>query len=186
MEQIISSIRELYPMSAESVEALTKHMKKLMLPKRHLLIRSGVVERNYYFIEKGLTRSYSLADGKEVTSWFSQEGEVTFSMLGSYQKKPGFEYVELLEDSVLYALPVDCLNSLYANNLEISNWSRLLHQQAFLDLELRHISMISLSAKQRYENFRKKRPGLCQRSNLGYIASYLGMSQVTLSRLRAA
>jgi len=185
MKQIVSSIRKLYPMSAMSVDELTNQMTRLELPKRHILIKSGVVEGNYYFIEKGLTRSYCLFNGNEVTSWFSQEGEITFSMFGSYQKKPGFEYVDLLEDSIVYSLSVDVLNLLYKNNLEIANWSRLLHQKAFLELELRHIAMISQSAKERYENFIKEKPDIMQRVNLGYIASFLGMSQVTLSRLRA-
>ena len=172
-------------MSSNSLEELTSRMTKLSLPKRHILIKSGVVERNYYFIEKGLTRSYILFEGNEVTSWFSQEGDITFSMLGSYQKKPGFEFVDLLEDSVIYSLPVDVLNALYEKNLDIANWSRLLHQKAFLELELRHISRLTLTAKERYEEFTREKPDIFKRVNLGYIASYLGMSQVTLSRLRA-
>lgn len=185
MNQIISSIRKSYPMSDASIDELTYKMTRLELPKKYILIKSGVVERNYFFIEKGLTRSYCLFNGNEVTSWFSKEGEVTFSMLGSYHKKQGFENVDLLEDSVIYSLPVDVLNLLYETNIEIANWSRLLHQNAFLELELRHIAMVSQSAKERYENFIREKPAIMQRVNLGYIASFLGMSQVSLSRLRA-
>ena len=185
MEQITQSIISLYPMSSNSLEELTSRMTQLILPKRHILIKSGLIERNYYFIESGLTRSYVLFEGNEVTSWFSQEGDITFSMLGSYQKKPGFEYVDLLEDSDIYSIPVDVLNALYEKNLDIANWSRLLHQKAFLELELRHISRLTLTAKERYEQFLEQRPDIFRRVNLGYIASYLGMSQVTLSRLRS-
>jgi len=185
MKQIRSSIKKLYPVNDWSLAQLTGQMTKLELPKKHILIRNGVVERNYYFIEKGLSRSYCLSDGKEVTSWFSQEGDITFSMLGSYQRKPGFECVELLEDSIIYAISVDSLNFLYENNHDIANWSRLLHQKAFLELELRHIAMISQTAKERYENFVKEKPSIYHRVNLGYIASFLGMTQVTLSRIRA-
>ena len=160
-------------------------MKRLDLPKKHVLIKGGVLDKNYYFIEKGLTRSYCIINGEEATTWFSKEGGLTFSMLSSYENKPGFEYVDLLEDSIIYVIPVSELNALYETNIEIVNWSRVVLQKAFIDLEMRHISLASHSAKQRYENFTKEKSDLFQRVKLGYIASFLGVTQVTLSRLRA-
>ena len=185
MEKIISSIRNVCPVSDSSIEALTRHMKLLKLPKKTVLIKSGEIDKNYYFIEKGITRSYCLIDGEETTTWFSTEGDVTFSMLSCYENKAGYEYVDLLEDAVIYSIPIHALNTLYETNIEIANWSRLLHQKAFLDLELRHIALITQSAKERYENFICEKADLFKRVNLGYIASFLGVTQVTLSRLRA-
>jgi len=106
-------------------------------------------------------------------------------MLSSYGEKPGYEYVDLLEDSMIYSVPIEILNEFYHQNIEIANWSRLVHQQAFLDLELRHIALISQSAKERYWNFTKERPDLLERVDLQYIASFLGVTQVTFSRLSA-
>lgn len=186
MEKIISVIKSLYPLSDTSLQTLAENMKKKVLPKKHLLIKSGVVNRNFYFIEKGLSRSFCIIHGKEETTWFSKEGEVTFSMLGCYENKPGYESVDLLEDTILYFIPVPTLNGLYHTNIEIANWSRVLHQKAFLELELRHIALATQSAQERYQNLLQEKPDLIKRVKLGYIASYLGISQVTLSRLRAA
>lgn len=185
MERIISAIQSVYPISDQSMADFTGKMRKMELPKGHVLIRNGTIERNYYFIEKGLTRSFCLLNGEESTSWFSQEGDVTFSMLGSYQQKPGFENVDLLEDCIVYAISVIELNALYEKNIEITNWSRLLHQKAFLDLELRHIAMMTKSAKERHDSFMREKSDIYRRTNLGHIASYLGMTQVTLSRIRS-
>lgn len=186
MKNIIKKIKEVYDVSEESIQELTKLMcSSQLLPKGHLLIKSGVVERNYYFIEKGFARSFTLIDGKESTSWFSREGDVTFSMLSSYCNEPGYEYVDLLEDSLIYPVPIKELHALYERNIEIANWSRLIHQKAFLDLELRHISLATQTAEERLNHFIEERGYIYNRINLGYIASYLGMSQVTLSRLRA-
>ena len=80
MENIIKGIRRYYPVSDSSLEMLFSHMKKLELPKKHLLIHGGVSDRHVYFIEKGFCRSYCLRDGEEITIWFSREGDITFAM----------------------------------------------------------------------------------------------------------
>ena len=185
METIISSIKQMYPVSDTSIKLLTSKMEKAVFPKKHILIKGGIINKNYYFIEKGLTRSYCIIDGEETSTWFSKEGELAFSMLSCYENKPGFEYVDLLEDSVVYSISIDKLNELYKTNIEIANWSRIVHQKAFLDLEYRYIAMTTQSAKERYINFTKEKFDLFKRIKLGYIASFLGVTQVTLSRLRA-
>lgn len=92
--------------------------------------------------------------------------------------------VQMLEDGLLYAVPLKDLTRLYETNLEIANWSRILHQQAFIKNEKRLISRFYQSAEERYRQLLDNEPGLFQRVNLGYIASYLGISQVTLCNLR--
>lgn len=86
MENIIKSIRQFYPVSDASLELLFRKMKRLDLPKKHLLIRGGVIDRHVYFIEKGVCRSYCLLDGQEITIWFSREGDVTFAMKDLYHR----------------------------------------------------------------------------------------------------
>lgn len=151
-----------------------------------MLTREGVEDKSVYFIEQGCARTYLLIDGKEITNWFSQEGDITFSSNALYHRKPGFEYVELLEDTLLYTLSIDQLNALYKTNIELANWSRVIHQEVLLKMQTLRIDRLSLSAKERYDKFLAEQPELFQRVNLGYIASYLGMTQQYLSSLRAA
>ncbi len=185
MQNVISGIRKHYPVSDASLELLFSKMKRLDLPKKHLLIRGGVIDRHVYFIEKGFARSYVLHDGKEVTIWFSREGDFTFAMKDLYHNEPGYEYVELLEDSVLYSLPVRELNALYETNIEIANWSRVAHQECLLFMDQHHNNRLFLSAKERYELLIKELPDVVQRANQYYVASYLGITPQHLSRLRA-
>jgi hypothetical protein len=121
MDQIISSIKQVNGMSNASIAQLTSQMKRHELLRKHILIKAGVVDRNYYFIEKGLTRSFCIIEGEEKTTWFSKEEDITFSMLSSYEEKPGYEFVDLLEDSIIDSIPVQSLNSLYKENIEIAN-----------------------------------------------------------------
>lgn len=186
MQNTINSLKSQSGMGDDSIHELLAHSTLLHLPKKHVLTSSFLHDPNFYFIERGIARSYCVIDGKEITSWFSTEGDIVFSTNNFYGRRPGYEYevVQLLEDSVLYAIPVKALEKLYETNLEIANWSRILHQEAFLANEQRLISMLYKSAETRYVKLLQMRPELFRRVNLGYIASFLGMSQVTLCHLR--
>ena len=175
MKNIINSIRKYYPVSDNSIEELTSHFTKLLLPKRHMLIRGGIIDRHVYFIENGFCRSYCLLKGKEVTIWFSREGDITFAMKDLYHNKAGYEYVELLEDSEIYSIPIKELNALYDKNIEIANWSRVIHQECLLNIDQVHIDRLYLDAKERYEKLISEQPDLLQRANLGHLASFLGI-----------
>lgn len=182
---ITQGIRKYYPVSDASLLELAQHLRRRKLSKHHHLYRAGMVDECIYFIEEGCARTYLLVDGKEVTSWFSQEGELIFSSYALYHQTEGFEYIQLLEDAIIYAMPIKELNAFYAHNIEMANWSRIIHQEVLLKTQRLRLDHLSLSAEQRYEQFIAHNPGLLQRVNLGYIASYLGMSPQHLSTLRA-
>lgn len=186
MKNIIDALKAKSDMSDNSINELFIHSSILKLPKKHILTSSFQKDKNFYFMEKGITRSYCVINGKEATSWFSMEGDIVFSTNNFYGYVKGYEYemVQLLENSILYAIPVKELEKLYFSNIEIANWSRILHQDAFIANEKRLISRLYETAEERYIELLKTRPELFQRVNLGYIASYLGISQVTLSQLR--
>ncbi|WP_207421380.1 Crp/Fnr family transcriptional regulator [Desertivirga brevis] len=185
LENIIKGIRQYFPVSDTSISTLAQHFTELRLPKNHMLTREGVRDNYVYFIEQGLSRTFLNIDGREVTNWFSKEGDVTFSSNSLYHRTSGFEYVQLLEDSQIYRLSIETLNNLYKENIEIVNWSRVIHQEVLLKMQTLRLDRLSLSAKDRYEKFLSENPDLFNRVNLGFIASYLGMTQQHLSSLRA-
>ena len=94
------------------------------------------------------------------------------------------DIVQLLEDSTLYYIPIPVLEYLCMNDVEISNWMRMIHHRAFVEMERRLIFRLYMSAEERYKYLLSRSPELLQRVNLGYIASFLGMSHVTLCSLR--
>ena len=165
IDNIRNSIKKYYPVTDKSIDLLSKHFKAHNFPAKHLIIRGGVIDRNVYFIEKGLTRSYCIVDGNEHTTWFSKEGDITFGLLCLYHNKAGFEF--------------------YDTNIEIANWGRVIHQECLLSLQCVRIDNLTMTAKERYQMLLKTFPDICQRVNLGYIASFLGISISTLSRIRA-
>lgn len=184
LSNITKGIRTLYPVSDASLRLLFEKFRRLELPKKTLVIKAGTIDGHVYFIEKGFARSYCLHDGKETTIWFSREGDITFAMKDLYHNEPGYENVELLEDSILYAIEIKDLNSLYETNIEIANWGRIIHQECLLYMDQHHNAQLFLPAKERYEIFLKESPDVIQRANLTYIASYLGITPQYLSFLR--
>ena len=184
MKNIIESIIKKYPVSHETIEALTSRFEKHLFPRKSHIIKADKPDRKVFFIESGLTRSYILSDGKEITTWFSKEGDWTYGSLDFLKNKVGFEYVQTLEETIAYSIPIDTLNELFRTNVELANWARVSHQDAFLLLQDLRIERLTLPAKERYEKLLRDRPGLCNRVNLGYISSYLGITLPTLSRIR--
>lgn len=185
IKNIIEGIRRYYPVSDNSINMLADSFTENHLFKNHLLTQAGVIDNKMYFIEKGCTRTYFIIDGKEITNWFSKEGDITFSSDSLYHRIAGFDYVEVLEDSTIYSIPIDTINHIYRTNIEITNWSRVIHQEVLLKMQTLRIDRLSLTSKERYEKFLKDTPNFINRVNLGYIASFLGMTQQHLSSIRA-
>lgn len=100
------------------------------------------------------------------------------------RKKKGYENIELLEDCELYKLKIDNLIELYLKDIHIANWGRKLAETELLKLESRMISSEFSPSKERYDELMNSFPSPIQRVPLKYIASYLGITQVSLSRIR--
>ena len=165
---------------------LSSHLKKVKIPAKTTIIRAGCVDNHVYFIEKGIARVYMIRDGEEVTTWFCSEGDVAYGALSIFRDKPCFEYVETLEETVAYATTTHVLRKLYSENIELANWKRVMQEDHFLWLCDIHFSRLNLSGKERYKKMLKDYPNICNRVNLGYIASFLGMTLPSLSRIRAS
>ena len=159
--------------------------ERWVFPAKITIIHAGKLDRKVYFIEKGITRSYVLHNGKEITTWFSKEGDAACGSWDLYHHKPSFEYVETLEETTAYSISVEQLDELYRSYIDLANWMLVLQQENFLRLQDMHIRRLSWSAQERYEHLTQESPELFQRVNLGYLASFLGITQQSLSRIRA-
>lgn len=175
-----------YALSPASYELLLSIMTERQRKKGEVLVRVGEVHQSVYFIESGAIRSYYINnDGKEVTLWFGFEGDVAVSLANIIHLEPSVENIELLEDAVILELNRSKLLELYATNIELANFGRKLAEQALLEMEDQILSIQFTDAKTRYLSLINKFPHILQRVKLGHISSYLGITQVTLSRIRA-
>ena len=180
---ILRRIRAAYPVSDESLRLLSEHLTPCDFPRRYKLITEGARYPLAYFLEEGLTRSYWLVDGQEITTSFATEGAIMFSMDELYYDRPSEEFIETIEPCRCYSIPLNTLRHLFDTNIELANWGRVIHQDEYRRLHRSHKERLTLPARERYEKFQEQFPEVCLRSPLGYIASYLGITLSTLSRL---
>lgn len=106
-------------------------------------------------------------------------------MNGYVNNRPGYETVELMEPSVLYVLKHSDLQRLFLDDINIANWGRRYAETELIATERRLISFLLTDASERYSRLMADNPEYLQRLPLGSIASYLGITQVSLSRIRA-
>lgn len=155
--------------------------------KGQLLHRQGRVCAHLWFLEEGVARYYHTDEsGKETNDWFAFEGEV-LTITGSLIKGTSAdESIQLLEDARYYRMANADLQRLLQNDHALCLWYiQLLEQQYLQQLEDRLADLQFLSARERYEKLLTRVPNILNRISLGHIASYLNITQETLSRIRA-
>ncbi len=184
VENTLQKIRAIFPLSTEELVFFQRALQPVHFKKGNHLFHEGTIGRHFYFIERGLARAYCQGDPQEVTFWFGEEGDVVFSYRSYIFGQPGYESIELLEDSFLYRIPYQTLHQLYGVSVSFSNWGRKLAEEELIRTEQRLLERQMGSAQARYEQLIKKQPSILKRVQLQYIASYLGVTGVTLSRIR--
>lgn len=183
---IIGRLTGRTPVSPDSIAELTEHMSYCRFPAKHKLVEEGSAHGLAYFIEKGMTRSYWVVDGEEVTTSFSTEGTLVFSMDELYYGLPSEEYVETVEAVEAYAIPLSALRHAVTVRLDLAVWWSIIHQDEYRRLHRSHKERLALPAAERYAAFEQQQPEACRRARLADIASYLGITPSTLSRIRRA
>ncbi len=183
IDQIIDSI---YLLPERSKKTLSQHITEISFPKGHILLEADKVETAIYFIRKGIVRAYSNnTDNDEITFWFGREGDTIISMRSYVENRKGYENIELLESCDLYKLQTASLQTLFEEDIHMANWGRKFAEQELIKTEERLISRQIRTASERYRELLRSHPHLIRRVPLGHIASYLGITQVSLSRIRA-
>ena len=178
-------INQIYPLPPASALRLKQTIEEVKYPKGHILFEEGKTGRSVYFIKKGIVRAYLYQNNNEVTFWFGKEGDTVISMKSYVNNMPGYENIELLEDSILYRMQNKQLQKLFDEDIFIANWGRKFAETELVNAEERFISRQFIPAAERYETLISTNPALLQRVQLCHIASYLGITQVSLSRIRA-
>ena len=159
-------------------------LKNQTYPKNHLLHKEGTICKNIYLVQKGIVRTFFYKEGKDITVHIAAEGEPITAIDSVISLKKSRYNVELLEDSELLSISYSELQSLLLNHPQYEKYLRMILEQLYTEGADRIEEFLFYTAKERYDNLMKSRPYLTQRVNLGHIASYLGITQETLSRIR--
>lgn len=185
MEALLRHIKKFYPIGQTAQEALYNCFTQKNLPKNELLLQHGNTCRHLYFVEKGALRGFYNLDGKEITHWFGFENDFVTSFHSFITQTPAVENIQLLENTILWSIAKDDLNALLNQHQEIERLLRIAYEKYYIRLEERFVNAQFKTAAERYENLLTQAPHILERVPLGCVASYLGISQETLSRIRS-
>jgi CRP-like cAMP-binding protein len=158
---------------------------KKQFTKGEYLLRQGEICRNSYWIEKGILRKYYLAGEKEISTELLFENDLAVSMHSYTLQTASNEYIQALEDTVVSSTSYTQFQQLKQQFPELIQLDLLLTEYYALWLEERLFCFHTMDATTRYRLLLQEHPEMIQKVQLTYIASYLGISLETLSRIRA-
>lgn len=185
MQNLFKLIRKYTYLDEQTEHALIENLKIEVFKKNDFLLTPGQTCTKLYFVKTGLVRSYYLSDDKEITLWFYKEDDIVGSWHSFYKQKPASEFIQLCEDAELVSISYAVRQKLMDQFASFEKFSRLYGEEllANIDETIKRFSM--MSAKEKFDGLMNSSPDLFQRAKLGQIASLLGISQETLSRIRA-
>lgn len=184
MQNVISFFRQFGAISPEAERDLLSVCRYIEKSKGSHIITQGQTVPNLFIIEKGLVRSYYKVGDSEVCVWFGYEGQNFASTTSLFENKPSRENIQCLENCRFISISGSDLRELYRRHNDLNTIGRKIVELYCQVLDERAFSLQTQSAQERYEALVRDEPEIIQRVPLGYIASFLGISQETLSRVR--
>lgn len=182
--QLVNTLNYFHPINSGIEEYLRSHVSACSFRKGKLLLKAGETCQHVYFINKGAVRGYVKDGTKDITTWITAEGEMVTSISGFEGKVPSIENIQAIEDCKLLALTFADVQNLYDKFPEFNIVIRKLMQQYYRDAEGRAVIARLTSAEKKYKYFLTNHSHLANRIPLKYIASFLGITLETLSRVR--
>ena len=183
--EALAIIQGLYPLREPDLSRLASLFEPVEVPKNTTIIAGDYSSKYLYFVQKGSCRIFYYKEEKEVILDFAFAGDGLISLNSYVYGKPGYEHIQTMEDSSLYRVSSQALQSLFQDSLGIANWGRRLAEVETLKIEYRLMSKLFKTAAESYQELMERAPNIIHHIKLGFVASYLGISQVTLSRIRA-
>jgi CRP-like cAMP-binding protein len=186
MEIIEKKISDISPLSPEIMKIFLAQWQRWSVPKDHFLVREKEVADYIFFITKGVARIYYHKAEKEITEWIAMDEEFFLSIISFFKRTPSRLIIHTLEPAEVMGIHYNDLTRLASQYHEVETLFRKMMTGSLILSQYRMESIQFESAQQRYEKLMKDSPQIIRRVPLSYIASFLGVTLETLSRIRSA
>ena len=185
MAIMFSAFSDRLDFSEEESRTFERAFDRHVVKKGTTLLKAMQTCDKLYFLQSGTVRTYYDHAGKDVTSWFYTEGQFFTAWYSFLSRDASHEYIETLEDCDLYLISYNSYQELLQSDPLFERFGRLLaeEQTAFIDYFFK--GYLYMTAKEKYQLLTTTFPGIELRTKLSHIASFLGITQETLSRIRA-
>lgn len=181
---LFENITELTPLSPDQEDLVREAFRVKAFAKKEYLLSAGEVSNYMRFVADGCVRVYAVEDDREIITQFGIRGWWINDLYSYLTQSPSTQYIQAVQDTTVLLLHRDRLEELYETVPPIERFFRIKFQNAYTALQERHLQNISLSALERYEQFRKQYRDIEQRVPQYMVASYLGITKEFLSALR--
>lgn len=183
MQQLIDYIEKYVKLDSDAVAGLKELTKIDIYTRNEHILEQGQRCNKIWFIKSGMVRKYYLHNGKEVTVWIHVENE-TFTSFQSYAHSIlSEEYLQAIENTEVISITKSNSKKL-AQYPRIITFANAMMEKEFANIDKHTKELNQRDAKGKYEYLQRISPEIVKRAKLGYIASILGISQETLSRIR--
>ncbi len=183
--KIIDAIETRYgKLDAACIDAMLTQLKPLQAARETQLVKEGQYADKTYYIIKGCVRAFYIKDGKEITDWFAFENEFVCSIHSFFNRVPSPHFIEVLEDSRLLEIDRDAAEMLSRAYHSFETLQKNVVIHTLLKLQNRVEGLLFENAHNRYQHLIGQQPDITQRIPLTHIASHLGITLETLSRIR--
>lgn len=184
-EKLRKYIQTVYPMTEEKVLLITADYDYFSFPKNEFLLKENKINRQSYFIESGYVRSFVFdTDGQEVTTNIYSAPCIVNDFISFFKQEPVKENFQTLTNCTGWTLSFENVEKKFHNLIEFREFGRLLVLHQYELLKDRMLEMIKDTAENRYLRLLSKDPDIFQNVSLKIIASYLGITDTSLSRIR--
>ncbi len=183
-EAFVERVQSFVDLTSEELNALESSLQVATFSKGDHIIQDGKVESYMSFVVEGMVRAFHRLDGEELTVAFIYEGFYACSYNSFTHRTPSRYALEALEDTRVVRLSYENCQRLMDRYKCFERWGRLEVEKAYFLMEQREISILSYTAKQRFNRLWQNSPHLFQRVPQKYLAQYLGITPETFSRIR--
>lgn len=184
-ENLISFFKNTNLVSAAAAVEIAAHFTRKNISKNQLQLTAGKICDEYLFLEKGYMRAFAHdTEGNEVTTNFYTQGQLIFEVSSFFNRTRSQENIQALTDCAGWGINYEQLNNLFHTLPEFRDFGRSVLVKGFAALKIRTLAMITETAEQRYEQLLATNPEIFQHAPLKNIASYLGVTDTSLSRIR--
>ena len=185
MEKFISFLQSIRPINRETAESITNHFDSKQISKGTLFLKEGQISNEYLFLRSGYMRSFLYdTEGNEKTINFYGPNRPVFEVASFFLRIPSEEYIEAITDVEAYVITFEKLNQLFHSVPEFREIGRAILVNGFVQFKKRTLSLINKTADVRYAELLASQPDLFGYASLKDIASYLGVTDTSLSRIR--
>ena len=183
MQELIDYIKEFVKLDPEAILELKTLAKIEKYSKNEYILNLGQRCNKIWFIKSGMVRKYQLFDGKEITSWIHVEKNIFTSLKSYAQNIPSDEYLQACEKTEV--ISITKINSEKLSRFpQFLVFRNALMEREFVNIDTQTKKMNQKDAKGKYEYLKEIAPEIISRAKLGHIASIIGITQETLSRIR--